>query len=184
MSKCRLLAAIVFVGVALLVVSAPASATIYGFTFEPKSGGPGTQIHVWGTVPPGEVTIELGLALEFYQPIGGRVVTKSTPIAVLGKASPDMSKTCCELPLDTTVVVPAYGSDGRPITDRNLSIRILDTNGNPIPDSQTYFFEFTPGPLPSTGTDSYLGLIAVAGAALASILVGWLVRRQRHFIVY
>jgi LPXTG-motif cell wall-anchored protein len=179
MERRRLLFILMLTVLALPIVPAPASATIYGFNFEPKSGSPGTKIHVWGTVPPGEVTIELGLALEYYRPIGGWLVTKSRPIAVLGKASPDVSKTCCELPLDAEVVVPAYGSDGRPITDQNLSIRILDAAGNPIRDSQTYFFEFLPGNLPSTGSINDLDLLVTIAASLAAVLAGWLLRRRK-----
>jgi LPXTG-motif cell wall-anchored protein len=168
-----------FLSVSLLVLllsPVPASATIYSFDFEPKSGGPGTQVQVRGIVPPFEITIELGIARDTNQ----GYITQFEPIAVLGKVQAVAYQPGgAEAGLDKMVVIPSHKTDGLPITECALAIRLVDADGNQIFQTMTREFAFTPCSLPATGSANQVGLVIVIMMLLAAVLAGWLLRRRK-----
>lgn len=164
--------------VLLLIQTAPASATVYGFSFEPTSGGPGTVVTVSGVVPRSEITVELGTADIPTYPVPPAYVTNYQPKVILGRVMPDLTNSCCEVPFTTTVKIPNYWPDGKPITESTLGIVIKDTSGNLIPETTSRLFTFVRSRLPIGGEQSYFGAVVTVVACVLATVAGLLLRRR------
>lgn len=162
----------------LLMTPVPVSATVYGYDFEPKSGGPGTLVTVHGLVPRTEIVVVLGRGTDPLSFSSPGFWSGFQEKLVLGKVMPDLSKGCCEVPFSTTVRIPAYWPDGSAITESNLAIIIRDNNGEQIRQTEIRAFTFTPGPLPATGDNEYIGVMAALAASLITIFAGLMIKRR------
>ncbi len=177
-----LVAAVALVGAIVAETQASPLSTLYNFHFEPTSGGPGTVVHITGVVPRSAIVIRLGIALETSGPVPGGPVTKFQPIAVLGTIGadpvvPGPRIDTTERGIDTTIVMPARMSDGRPITTSNLAIALTFTDNKWIAETAPESFNFTPGILPATGRSLpaiwllFLGTLSILTAGFVLVRV-------------
>ena len=183
MARFRLLIGTTLTFLLIMIVNTPALATIYGFDFEPKAGGPGTLVHAYGTVPPIEVTIELGIAHDINAVYPDNPINQFEPIAVLRKIQAMADQPSgAEAGLNTTVVIPSHKFDGSPITERNLAIRVVDKDGNQIFQTPARVFNFMPGPLPVTGSNHTFDAPIAIATSLILIVAGLLIKRRQSAV--